>query len=85
MANKIRKLGIGKEIKERFFYIVDSPKPIFSTTEHGKRVDYYISEIVDTDDRYKIFVRKGLKATDEVQEWKHEMKTDIVHPEFALD
>jgi hypothetical protein len=85
MANKIRKLGIGKEVKERFFYIVDSPRPIFSTTEEGKKVDYFISEIFEAEDRYKIYVRKGIKPTDEVQHWKDEMKTDIVHPEYQLD
>lgn len=85
MANKIRKLGIGKELKERFFYIVDSPKAIFSTTENNKRIDYFISEIFEAEDRYKIYVRKGSKSTDEVQHWKDEMKTDIVHPEYFLD
>lgn len=85
MANKIRKLAIGKELKERFFYIVDSPKPIFSTTENSNRVDYFISEIVDCEDRFKIYVRKGKEGEGEIQHWKSEMKTDIVHPEFYLD
>jgi len=81
MANKIRKLGIGKEVKERFFYIVDSPKPVFSITESNKKIDYFISEIFEAEDRYKIYVTKG----DEIQHWKDEMKNDITHPEYYLD
>lgn len=85
MANKIRKLAIGAEVKERFLYIVDAPKPVFSTTENGKSVDYFISEIFEAEDRYKIYVRKGKNSTDEVQHWKDEMKSSITHPEYQLD
>jgi len=81
MANKIRKLAIGKEVKERFIFAVNLEKPIFSETVEGKRVDYFISEIFEAEDRYKIYVKKG----EEIQHWKDEMKNDYVHPEYFLD
>jgi len=85
MANNIRKLGIGKEVKERFFYIVNSEKPVFSITEKGKKEDYFISEIFEAEDRYKIYVRKGNNESSEIQHWKDEMKNEISHPEYYLD
>lgn len=85
MANKIRRLAVGREIKDRIIFSIDSVKPVFSTMESGSRIEYFVSEILETNDEYKIFVRKGRLATDEIQHWRNEMKSDITHPEFFLD
>jgi len=81
MANTIRRLCIGKEVKERFVYSIDSIKPIHQEYANGKTIGYYVCDIVEKDDRYEIYVKKG----NEIQHWKDEMKNEFSHPEYQLD
>jgi len=81
MDNKIRRLCIGAEVKERFIYSVDSIKPIHTEFVDGKPIGYFVSEIIEDKDHYKIYVKKG----EEIHHWKNEMKNEFSHPEFTLE
>jgi len=81
MSNKIRKLSIGAEVKERFIYEVRTDKPFFRDMKNGKTEDFFLHEIVETENYYNIYLRNN----DEVHFWKKEPKNKFTAVEFFLD
>ena len=81
MDNKIRRLCIGAEVKERFVYSIDSPKPVHTEIVNGKPIGYYVCDIIEKEDYYEIYVKK----INEIHFWKKEMKNQFCHPEYLLD
>ena len=81
MSNKIRKLSIGEELKERFIYEVRSDKPFLKNLKNGKLEDFFLHEIIETENHFNIY----LKNKDEVHFWKKEPKTKFIAVEFFLD
>jgi len=81
MENTIRRLCIGAEVKERFVYSIDSAKPIHTEMVNGKPIGYFVCNIIEDEDHYKIYVKKA----GEIQFWKKEMKNSFCHPEYLLD
>ncbi len=81
MSNKIRKLSIGAEVKERFHYIVDDTKAVYSAIINGFQGRFALSEITETENHFNLY----LKAGDEVHFWKVEPKNQFVAVEFFLD
>lgn len=78
MANKIRRLLIGAEIKEQFSYNVGGEQNIFINNKPIKIVIHSIDELE------KHFV-VNVKFNDEIQEWKKLPKNNITSQEFFLD
>ncbi len=81
MANRIRKISIGAEVKERFHYIVDGEKPAYSVVVNGKLGQYTLAEIVEKEKHYELHLKVG----DEVHFWKTEPKNEFVAVEFFID
>jgi len=81
MGNKIRKLSIGAEVKQRFIYEVKSDKPFFRDLKNGKLEDFFLHEIVETENHYKIY----LKNKDEIHFWKKEPKNEFTAIEYFLE
>jgi len=81
MSNKIRKLSIGAEVKERFIYEVRADRPFFKDMKNGKVEDFFLHEIVETENHYNIHLRNN----DEVHFWKKEPKNQFTAVEFFLD
>jgi len=78
MANKIRRLLIGKEVKEQFSYNVGGEQNIYIDKKPIKIVIHSIDEL---ENHYLV----NVKFNDEVQEWKKIPKNDISTTEFFLD
>ncbi len=81
MDNKIRKLSIGAEVKERFHYIVDDTKSVYSAIINGVQGRFSLSEIIETENHFNLY----LKTEDEVHFWKKEPKNQFTAVEFFLD
>lgn len=78
MANKIRRLLIGKEVKEQFSYNVGGEQNIFIDK---KPIKILIHSIEETENHFVV----NVKFNDEIQEWKKLPKNDSVTVEFQLD
>lgn len=78
MANKIRRLLIGKEVKEQFSYNVGGEQNVFID---NKPVKIMIHSIDETEKHYVVSV----KFNDEIHEWKKLPKNDITTIEYQLD
>lgn len=78
MANKIRRLLIGKEVKEQFSYNIGGEQNVFIDKKPIKIIIHSIDELE------KHFVI-NVKFNDEIQEWKKLPKNDITTIEFFLD
>lgn len=81
MRNKIRKLSIGAEVKERFHYIVDDSKAVYTAVINGKVGNYTLSEIAEAENHFNLYLKSG----DEVHFWKKEPKNQFTAIEFFLD
>jgi hypothetical protein len=78
MQNKIRKISIGAEVKSQFHYILNGAFPV---PIDGKISQKTISEFVETETGYEIYLKSGT----EVQLWKTIPKNDITTIEFEID
>lgn len=78
MENKIRKLSVGKEIKEQFHYILNGKFPV---PINGELVQKTISSILENENSYDIYLKSG----NEVQLWKTLPKNDVTAVEFVID
>lgn len=78
MANKIRRLLIGKEVKEQFSYNVGGEQTIFIDKKPIKIIIHSIDEL---ENHYLV----NVKFNDEVQEWKKITKNDYLTVEYILD
>jgi hypothetical protein len=78
MENRIRKLSIGKEVKEQFHFILGSKFPV---PIDGKMTDKTISHISENENSYDIYLKSGT----EIQLWKTLPKNDITSVEFVVD
>lgn len=78
MDNKIRKISIGKDIKEQFHYILNGKFPV---PIDGKVVEKTISDFVENETSYDVYLRSG----NEVQLWKTLPKNDITTVEYQID
>lgn len=78
MANKIRRLLIGKEVKEQFSYNVGGEQNIFIDK---KPIKILIHSIEELENHFVV----NVKFNDEIQEWKKLPKNDSVTVEFQLD
>lgn len=78
MANKIRRLLIGKEVKEQFSYNVGGEQNIYIDKKPIKITIYSIEEL---ENHYLV----NVKFNDEIQEWKKLPKNDITTIEYFLD
>ena len=56
MSNKIRKLSIGEELKERFIYEVRPNVPFLKNLRNGKLEKFFLHEIVETESHYNIYL-----------------------------
>jgi hypothetical protein len=81
MANKIRKLSIGSEIKERFHYIVEESKAVYNATINGKQDRFSLVAIEETENHFLLYLKSG----DEVHLWKKEPKNEFTAIEYFLD
>jgi hypothetical protein len=81
MENKIRKLAIGAEVKERFLYVVNDTKPIFAEISNNKRKEYFVHDIIECKTKYQIWLR----SENEIHHWKDEMKNEFCHPEYFIN
>jgi len=81
MGQKIRKLSIGEELTKRFIYEIRSDKPFLKNLKNGKLEDFFLYEIVETENYYNIY----LKNNDEIHFWKKEPKTRFIAVEYFLD
>lgn len=81
MANRIRKLSIGAEVKERFHYIVEGEKPAYSVMVGGVLGRFALAEIVEKEKHYEIH----LKVENEIHYWKSEPKNEYTAVEFFID
>jgi len=78
MANSIRRLSIGKEVKEQFHFVVGGQQNVMID---GSVKKIAIHSIDENETNYSV----NMKIDDEVQEWKRIPKNDITHVEFTLD
>ena len=81
MPNKIRKLSIGSEVKERFVYAVRDDVPFFRENKKDILEDFFLVEIVECENHFNLY----LKNNDEVHLWKKEPKNQNTSIEFFLD
>lgn len=81
MSNKIRKLSIGAEVKERFHYIVDDAKARYTAVINGKVDNYSLSEIVEAENHFHLYLKSG----DEIHFWKKEPKNQFTAIEYFID
>ena len=78
MANRIRRLSIGKEVKQSFHYTVGLSIDVFIDNEE---VTKKLSEIIETESSYKLY----LSSSDEIQLWKVIPKNDSTTTEYFID
>lgn len=78
MANKIRRLLIGKEIKEQHVYFVGGKQNVYI---EGEKIPIEIESINEQEKNYLV----NVKFNGEIQEWKLIPKSDSVTVEFFLD
>lgn len=78
MANKIRRLCIGAEVKNQHIYFLDGVQKL---RIDGKETNVTISAIDETEKHYIVSV----KFNGEIQEWKKIPKNDITTIEYILD
>lgn len=81
MSNKIRKLSIGAEVKQRFHYVVDDIKAVYTAIINGKVGNYNLSEIVEAENHYHLYLKSG----DEIHFWKKEPKNQFTAIEYFID
>ena len=81
MSQKIRKLSIGAEVKDRFHYVVNDEKAVYPVTINGKLERFNLAQIVECENHYQLWLKKG----DEIFHWKDEPQNNIVTPEYFLD
>jgi hypothetical protein len=78
MANKIRRLLIGKEVKDQFSYNVGGEQNIYIDKKPIKIMIHSIEEL----EKHLVV---NVKFNDEIQEWKKIAKNDCVTIEYFLD
>lgn len=78
MANKIRRLLIGKEIKEQHVYFVGGKQNVY--IDNAKK-EIEIFSIDEVENGYIV----NVKFNGEIQEWKRLPKNDVTTLEFYLD
>lgn len=78
MANKIRRLCIGAEVKTQHIYFVGGEQRVFVD---GKETKMIIHSIDETEKHYLI----NTKINNEVQTWKKIPKNSITTEEFFID
>jgi len=78
MANKIRRLCIGAEVKEQHIYFVDGKQKVYID---GKETFITIHSIEELEKAFSI----NVLVNGEVQEWKRIPKNNITTVEFTLD
>jgi hypothetical protein len=78
MANTIRRLCIGAEVKEQHIYFVGGQQKIFID---GKQSVITIHSIDELEKHYLV----NVKFNDEVQEWKKIAKNEYLTVEYVLD
>ena len=81
MGQKIRKLSIGAEVKDRFHYVVNDEKAVYWATIDNKSEKFNLAQIIECETHYQLWLKKG----DEVFHWKDEPKNNIVTVEYFLD
>ncbi len=81
MGQKIRKLSIGAEVKDRFHYVVNDDRAVYPATINGKSEKFSLAQIVETESHYNIY----LKNKDEIHFWKKEPKNEFTAIEYFLD
>jgi hypothetical protein len=78
MANKIRRLLIGAEVKQQFSYNVGGSQDVYIEGSPKKITIHSIDEL----EKYYIV---NVGVGDEVQEWKKIPKNDITTVEYYID
>ncbi len=81
MSQKIRKLSIGAEVKDRFHYVVNEERAVYTATINNKSEKFNLAQIIERETHYQLWLKKG----DEIFHWKDEPKNNIVTPEYFLD
>lgn len=81
MGQKIRKLSIGAEVKDRFHYVVNDERAVYPVTINGKLERFNLDQIIERETHYQLWLKKD----DEIFHWKDEPKNNIVSVEFFID
>jgi hypothetical protein len=81
MSQKIRKLSIGAEVKDRFHYVVNEERAVYTAIINNRSEKFNLAQIIECETHYQLWLKKG----DEIFHWKDEPKNNIVTPEYFLD